>query len=264
MKTLITLAALSLASSLAFAQNAGGDKVGGPTGGGSGGSKGKSEEKASTKAVTTSVVVRWFSPDVKSADVEAALKGKDYIKSVQLRAEEQIVTVVYNGDFVGIDRVRQLVAGGSSVILSPCKMKFSFSPCKDAKDPKIAKVTEAVRRMKGIEKEESFVGSTAVLWADAQVVNVRTVGSVAGPLGYDTTCDSHDIMTISWEYTERDQPATPLFKSIMSQKGVMLSLEFNSVDKRLVIQVERGALTEATIKTLVQKAGFKPGDVKKQ
>ncbi len=259
MKALLALLALFLSPSLVFAQMPNGsDKTGGSSNNG-----GKKEEKTNPNAIASVVVVRWFSPDVKPADVEKALKGKDFVQGVNMRAEEQIVAVNYFGEFRSIDRVRQLVAGGNAVTLSPCKMRLSFRTLKDAKDPSTAKLIEAVRKVRGIEKEESLTGGGASLWVDAQTFNLRTVGAVAGPLGFEVTSETHEAVTIRWEYTAEHQSAEPLFKAVMVLKGVMLSLDFNSMDKRLVVQCEKGSLGDAAIKAAIQKAGFKVPDAKK-
>lgn len=260
MKTILSLAILFASPALIFAQ-----MPNGPSGAGGSGGSGKSskpEEKINPRAISEGVVVRWYNPDLKAADVEAALKNKDFVKGVTMRAEEQIVVVSYFGEPPGIDRVRQLVGGGNSVTLSPCKMSLSFPLSKDAKGPDTKKLHEKVRAMKGISREESFEGSRGTWWVDAQIFNPRTVAQVVAPLGYEVTSSTHELWTIGWEYKTPDQPGQPLWKAVMAQKGVMLSVEFDPSAKRMVILSPKGALGDATLKTAIEKAGFKPGDLK--
>jgi hypothetical protein len=250
---LVVIIALLTAPAFAFAQFKNGPE--GTSGGGGAGKK-KDEEKVNPNAVSDSVIVRWFSPTVKTADIEAALKGKEFVKGYTFRPEEQIVVVTFFGEPREMSKVPPLVAGGDCVMLSPCRIDLSFKLKKDAKGD-AAKMQAKVRSLRGISKEISFSGSAGSWNADLTQFNPRVVGQVVGPLGYDVTCSSHDVATITWEYASEGQIADPLYKAVMGLKGVMMSMEFDSFNKRLVLLTTKNGLNAGAVKTAVTKAGFK-------
>jgi hypothetical protein len=127
---------------------------------------------------------------------------------------------------------------------------------KDAKAD-TAKLQQKVRSLRGISKEISFSGSSGSWKADLTQFNPRSVGQTVGPLGYDVSCSSHDMVAITWEYASEGQIADPLYKAVMGLKGVMMSLEFDSFNKRLVLLTTRNGLNAGAVKTAVTKAGFK-------
>jgi hypothetical protein len=142
-------------------------------------------------------------------------------------------------------------------------MSLSFHAAKDAKSPDLKKLQEKVRAMKGISREEQFAGSSGTWWVDAQIFNPRSVGAVAALHGYEVTSSSHELWTLRWESKTENQPTEPLFKAVLAQRGVMLSLEFDPASKRMVILTPKNAFADSALKAVIEKAGFKPGELKK-
>jgi len=234
-------------------------------GGGKGSTTKKTEEKINPKAVYEWAVVRWYSNEVKASDVEKSLTGKPWVKGFHTHAAEMIACVNYYGEVKDVDVVRKTVAGGNSALMSPAKFSFTFKLAKGVKEGDSKKLRDKVAAVKGILHTESLAGTSATFYVDTGKFDLKKIREAALAEGFDTTCTTHELVTVNFKYAKEGQMAADLAKALVKQKGCVVVVETNEVKGCIIVLTQKeGAAKDDVFKKIVETAGFTPGDVTRQ
>jgi hypothetical protein len=226
--------------------------------------KNATDQKINPKAVYEWVVVRWFSTEAKAADVEKSLKDKPWVKGMHTHPADQVVCVNYYGERKDMGVVRSTVAGGNSIILSPCKVGFSFKLAKGVKEGDPKKLREKVGALRGIVHTEALSGTSATFYLDPSKFEWAKLAEVCKAEGFDYESTTHDIITIGFDWTKEGQSTADLTKALVKQKGTLIVLEANDWKKYVTLLTERDAVKDDVIKKMVETAGLKPTEIKRQ
>ncbi len=229
-----------------------------------GGTK-KTDEKVNPKAVYEWVVVRWFSTEVKAADVEKALDGKSFVKGYHTHADDKLACVNYFGELKDVDQVKKLVAGGNSVIVTPAKVHYTLKPVKGVKDADSKKCRDKVCTVKGtIFVDSASAGTSLTIYIDPSKFDWRKAKEAAKSEGFDIESDTHELITVAFKFTKQGQIVDPLKKEVFKQKGVMFLIQLDDMKGTITVIAEKGNVKDDAFKQIIEKAGFTAGDVTRE